>query len=303
MDAKYEPLFTPWKVGNVEIKNRVVMLPMEGTNMIKWEAETGFSKGIKEFYEDRMDQNIGLFIPGLIPMVSIVGERWVYKHPEVFAPAKEVVDEIHECGAKVFFQLSAGAGRSMILPPLLKPLIKYKPVSDLTDKIVTSKWWWSAPDAGLPNVWSTDVKMYEFTSKMISQFVYAFGQTALRCKEIGVDGVEIHAVHEGYLLDQFAMPYTNHRTDAYGGSLENRLRFTCEIVREIKKVCGEDYPVSLRYSVRSMTKGFNSGAVPGEEFTEIGRTMEESEKAVKILEEAIASGIYTHVQPILQPQT
>ena len=286
MDAKYEPLFTPWKVGNVEIKNRVVMLPMEGTNMIKWEAETGFSKGIKEFYEDRMDQNIGLFIPGLIPMVSIVGERWVYKHPEVFAPAKEVVDEIHECGAKVFFQLSAGAGRSMILPPLLKPLIKYKPVSDLTDKIVTSKWWWSAPDAGLPNVWSTDVKMYEFTSKMISQFVYAFGQTALRCKEIGVDGVEIHAVHEGYLLDQFAMPYTNHRTDAYGGSLENRLRFTCEIVREIKKVCGEDYPVSLRYSVRSMTKGFNSGAVPGEEFTEIGRTMEESEKAVKILEEA-----------------
>jgi hypothetical protein len=128
--------------------------------------------------------------------------------------------------------------------------------------------------------------MYEFTSKMISQFVYAFGQTALRCKEIGVDGVEIHAVHEGYLLDQFAMPYTNHRTDAYGGSLENRLRFTCEIVREIKKVCGEDYPVSLRYSVRSMTKGFNSGAVPGEEFTEIGRTMEESEKAVKILEEA-----------------
>ena len=286
MDAKYEALFTPWKVGNVEIKNRVVMLPMEGTNMIKWEAETGFSKGIKEFYEDRMDNNIGLFIPGLIPMVSIVGERWVYKHPEVFAPAKEVVDEIHECGAKVFFQLSAGAGRSMILPPLLKPLIKYKPVSDLTDKIVTSKWWWSAPDKGLPNVWSPDVKMYEFTEDMIHKFVYAFGQTALRCKEIGVDGVEIHAVHEGYLLDQFAMPYTNHRNDAYGGSLENRLRFTCEIVKEIKKVCGDDYPVSLRYSVRSMTKGFNSGAVPGEEFTEVGRTMEESEKAVKILEEA-----------------
>ena len=286
MDAKYEPLFTPWKVGNVEIKNRVVMLPMEGTNMIKWEAETGFSKGIKEFYEDRMDNNIGLFIPGLIPMVSIVGERWVYKHPEVFAPAKEVVDEIHECGAKVFFQLSAGAGRSMILPPLLKPLIKYKPISDLTDKIVTSKWWWSAPDKGLPNVWSPDVKMYEFTEDMIHKFVYAFGQTALRCKEIGVDGVEIHAVHEGYLLDQFAMPYTNHRNDAYGGSLENRLRFTCEIVKEIKKVCGDDYPVSLRYSVRSMTKGFNSGAVPGEEFTEVGRTMEESEKAVKILEEA-----------------
>ncbi len=286
MDAKYEPLFTPWKVGNVEIKNRVVMLPMEGTNMIKWEAETGFSEGIREFYADRKDNNIGLFIPGLIPMVSIVGERWVYRHPEVFAPAKAVVDDIHKSGAKVFFQLSAGAGRSMILPPVLKPFINYKWLSDLTDKIVTSKWWWSTPDPGEPSVWSPDVKMFEFTSEMIARFVYAFGQTALRCKEIGVDGVEIHAVHEGYLLDQFAMPYTNHRTDAYGGSLENRLRFTCEIVREIKKVCGEDYPVSLRYSVVSKTKGFNSGAVPGEEYVEVGRDMAESEKAVKILEEA-----------------
>ncbi|MBP5273094.1 MAG: FAD-dependent oxidoreductase [Clostridia bacterium] len=287
MDAKYEALFTPWKVGNVEIKNRVVMCPMEGTNMIKWEAETGFSEGIREFYADRKDQDIGLFIPGLIPMVSIVGERWAYKHPEVFAPAKDVVDDIHESGAKVFFQLSAGAGRSMILPPLLKPFIANSAISALTSKIITSKWWWSAPDKGLPNVWNPDVKMYEFTEKMIDKFVYAFGQTALRCKEIGVDGVEIHAVHEGYLLDQFAMPYTNHRTDKYGGSLENRLRFACDIVREIKKVCGDDYPVSLRYSVVSKTKGFNSGAVPGEEdYVEIGRTMEESEKAVKILEEA-----------------
>ncbi|MBR6322301.1 MAG: FAD-dependent oxidoreductase, partial [Lachnospiraceae bacterium] len=116
--------------------------------------------------------------------------------------------------------------------------------------------------------------------------VYAFGQTALLCKEAGVDGVEIHAVHEGYLLDQFALPYTNHRTDAYGGSLENRLRFACEIVREIKKVCGEDFPVSVRYSVTSKTRGFNEGAVPGEEFDEVGRSMEESEKAIKILEEA-----------------
>ena len=244
MNEKYAPLFTPWKVGNVEIKNRIVMLPMEGTNMIAWEAKTGFVKGIENLYRDRKDNNIGLFIPGLIPMISIMGEKWLYKHPEVFEPVKPIVEEIHQSGAKIFFQLSAGAGRSMILPTMLKPFV------------------------------------------MIHQFIYAFGQSAKLCKEAGVDGVEIHAVHEGYLLDQFAMPYTNHRTDAYGGSLENRLRFACEIVREIKKVCGEDFPVSLRYSVRSMTRGFNQGAVPGEEFTEVGRTMEESEKAIKILEEA-----------------
>ena len=286
MDKKYEPLFTPWKVGNVEIKNRIVMLPMEGTNMIQWEAKTGFTKGIEEFYRDRKDNNIGLFIPGLIPLISILGEKWIYKHPEVFEPVKPVIDEIHKSGAKIFFQLSAGAGRSMILPPLLMPFVRPGILNKASSKLVMSKWWWSGPDPDMPNVWAPDVKMGLFTSEMISQFVYAFGQTAKLCKEAGVDGVEIHAVHEGYLLDQFATPYTNHRTDAYGGSLENRLRFACEIVREIKKVCGEDFPVSMRYSVCSMTRGFNAGAVPGEEFTEVGRTMEESEKAIRILESA-----------------
>ena len=286
MDEKYAPLFTSWKVGNVEIKNRIVMLPMEGTNMIAWEAKTGFVKGIANLYRDRKDNNIGLFIPGLIPMISIMGEKWLYKHPEVFEPVKPIIEEIHQSGAKIFFQLSAGAGRSMILPTMLKPFVGNKILKKASSRMIMTKWWWSAPDPDMPNVWAPDVKMDLFTSEMIHQFIYAFGQSAKLCKEAGVDGVEIHAVHEGYLLDQFAMPYTNHRTDAYGGSLENRLRFACEIVREIKKVCGEDYPVSLRYSVRSMTRGFNQGAVPGEEFTEVGRTMEESEKAIKILEEA-----------------
>ena len=286
METKYEPLFQPWKIGNVEIKNRIVMLPMEGTNMIAWEAKTGFVKGIDRFYRDRKDNNIGLFIPGLIPLVSIVGEKWVYNHPEVFEPVKPIVKEIHDSGAKIFFQLSAGAGRSMILPPMLKPFVKKGFLKNVSSKAIMSKWWWSAPDDDLPNVWDPDVKMDHFTSEMISRFVYAFGQTAKLCKDAGVDGVEIHAVHEGYLLDQFAMPYTNHRDDCYGGSLENRLRFACEVVKEIKKVCGKDYPVSLRYSVCSMTRGFNQGAVPEEVFTEVGRSMEESEKAIRILEEA-----------------
>jgi 2-enoate reductase len=286
MDAKYEPLFTPWRIGSVEIKNRIVMLPMEGTNMIQWEAKTGFVKGIGEFYRDRKDRDIGLFIPGLIPLVSIIGKKWVYKHPEVFDWVKPIVSEIHESGAKIFFQISAGSGRSMLLPPMLRPFVKKGLLRSLSSPLIASKWWWSAPDPDEPNVWDPEVKMDLFTSDMIKKFIYAFGQTALRCREAGVDGVEIHAVHEGYLLDQFTLPYTNHRGDEYGGSLENRLRFACEVVREIKKVCGADYPVSLRYSVRSMTRGFNKGAVPGEEFTEVGRTMEESERAIRLLEEA-----------------
>ena len=286
MEARFEPLFRPWKIGNVEIKNRVVMLPMEGTNMIQWEAKTGFVKGIEELYRDRKDQDVGLFIPGLIPLISIVGQKWVYRHPEVFEPVKPIVQEIHDSGARIFFQLSAGSGRSMLLPPLLKPFVKKGVLKALSSPFLMTKWWWSAPDDDEPNVWDPDVRMDLFTEKMIRKFVYAFGQTAKRCQEAGVDGVEIHAVHEGYLLDQFAMPYTNHRQDAYGGSLENRLRFASEIVREIKRVCGVDFPVSLRYSVCSMTRGFNEGAVPGEKFTEVGRTMAESEQAIQILEKA-----------------
>ena len=66
------------------------------------------------------------------------------------------------------------------------------------------------------------------TVPQIEEIIDAFARTALLCKEAGVDGVEVHAVHEGYLLDQFAMKYTNHRTDAYGGSFENRYRFAVE---------------------------------------------------------------------------
>ena len=82
------------------------------------------------------------------------------------------------------------------------------------------------------------------------------------------------------------MPYSNHRTDEYGGSFENRYRFAVEVVRAIKAACGEDYPVSLRYSVLSKTKGFNSGAVPGEDYVEVGRDMAESERAIRYLQEA-----------------
>ncbi len=287
MDERYKPLFTPWKVGNVEIKNRIAMMPMEGTNWIMWETRTKYNKEVEEFTRERAKADVGLFIPGAIPVISMVGNKWLYKHPEVFKPVKTFMDEIHSYGSKVFFQLTIGPGRSLPMPQQLFPLAEHKWLGKALNPVMgLEKWWLVAPDDDLPNVWATDKMHHAMTAEQIRQVVYAFGQSAKLCKEAGVDGVEIHAVHEGYLLDQFTMPYTNHRTDEYGGSLENRYRFAMDIVKEIKKVCGEDYPVSLRYSVTSKTKGFNQGAVPGEEFVEVGRTMEESEKAIKMLEEA-----------------
>lgn len=126
----------------------------------------------------------------------------------------------------------------------------------------------------------------EMTKEEIHERVEAFGKLAKMCKDAGIDGVEIHAVHEGYLLDQFAISAMNTRTDEYGGSLENRLRFTCEIIQEIKRVCGKDYPVTVRYSVASKMKGWNQGALPGEDYKEFGRSLEESPKAAQIFEAA-----------------
>jgi 2-enoate reductase len=125
------------------------------------------------------------------------------------------------------------------------------------------------------------------TKEHIHEVVEDFARTALLCKNAGIDGIDVHALHEGYLLDQFAAKYTNHRTDEYGGSLENRLRFACEIVKAVKEKCGEDYPVIIRFSVESKTRAFGHGILPEDHTSvEIGRDVEEAKKAVKILSEA-----------------
>jgi 2-enoate reductase len=143
-----------------------------------------------------------------------------------------------------------------------------------------------APSDGIPNVWSPSVKHRGLTREEIAEYVDAYAKSALLCKEAGIDGVEIHAVHEGYLLDQFAVTGTNRRTDEYGGELENRLRFATDIIKAIKAACGRDYPVSVRYSAASKMRGFNQGALPGEDYVEFGRSLEESPAAARILEAA-----------------
>ena len=161
--------------------------------------------------------------------------------------------------------------------PLLGKLAS--PVADL-DYITASA-------SATPNRWYDEVKSRPMTIKEIQDQVEAFAKTSKKLMDAGVDGVEIHAVHEGYLLDQFTISNMNYRTDQYGGSFENRFRFPVEIVQAIKAACGPDFPVSLRYSVVSKTKDWGKGAMPYEkDFKEFGRDMEESERAVKYLADA-----------------
>lgn len=285
MDQRLAPLFTPWKIGSCEIKNRVVLTSMGGTNLLGWMEINHFDKAGAKFIMEVAKNNCGLVLPGCQPVYNPMLGQWLHKNKKMYKDLAKWMPEFHKTGAKLFIQLTAGFGRSFTIDHLMETLftnkalrVVSKPIMDL-DKIT------AAPSVS-PNRWSNKVPSREMTVEEIREFIEAFGKTSKLLKDAGVDGVEIHAVHEGYLLDQFTLKYVNQRTDEYGGSLENRYRFAAEIVKEIKRVCGDDFPVSLRYSVESKTKGFREGALPGEEYTEVGRDMAESEIAAKYLQDA-----------------
>ena len=287
MDTKYEALFTPWKIGNVEIKNRIVMCPMGGTSLFGWMEVTGchFDKEAAKLFLERAKNNVGLIIPGIAPVRDTIWGRWLWQNPKMFEDLKVFMDEIHKTGAKVFIQLTAGMGRSWAIPDMVAGLHKNKVTRAIMKPIIDTNHELASPSEQ-PCRWDEEIICPEMTVNQIRQIVEAFAKTAKLCKDAGVDGVEVHAVHEGYLLDQFSIKFYNKRTDAYGGSFENRYRFATDIVKAIKASCGQDYPVSLRYSVESKLKGFQQGIVPGENAQEMGRGMEESEKAAKYLQVA-----------------
>ena len=286
MNEKYNALFTPWKIGNVEIPNRIVQCSMGGTSLFGWMEPCHLDKEAAYFLLNRAQDGVGLILPGMQCIKDAIGGRWLYQNDKMFRDLKPYMDEFHKTGAKLFVQLAAGMGRSMAITKPMIMLLKHpllgklaSPVADL-DYITASA-------SATPNRWYDEIKSRPMTIKEIHDQVDAFAKTAKKLMDAGVDGVEIHAVHEGYLLDQFTISNMNYRTDEYGGSFENRYRFPVEIVQAIKAACGKDFPVSLRYSVVSKTKDWGKGAMPYEtDFKEFGRDMEESEKAIKYLADA-----------------
>ena len=285
MDERLKPLFTPWRIGKVEIKNRIVMTSMGGTDLFGWMEVNHFDRAGADFLMEVAKNNAGLVLPGCQPVYNPMLGQWLHRNTRMFDELARWMPEFHKTGAKLFVQLTAGFGRSFTVSSMMETLytnpalrVLSKPFMDL-DRITAS----ASP---AESRWSDKVPSREMTKAEIQEIIDAFAQSAALLKAAGVDGVEVHAVHEGYLLDQFTLKYVNHRTDEYGGSLENRYRFAAEIVKAIKAACGQDFPVSLRYSVVSRTKGLRQGALPGESYTEVGRDMAESELAARLLQDA-----------------
>lgn len=264
MSIHYKKLFEPIKIGSVEIKNRIFMSPMGPVGFA--EGNGAFTKAGQEYYIERARGGTGLIMTGTVNVdyneILPGGLPCPTVNPVAFTQsALDMLNSVHSLGAKFFLQLSGGLGRSAF--------------PGATSQHI-------APSPAL-NRFDPRIQHREMTHEEIQTLIANFVKAAVIAKGAGFDGIEIHAVHEGYLLDQFGLSFFNQRTDEYGGSLENRLRIATQIVQGIKQVCGKDFPVGLRFSPKSFLKGYAQGAVPGEEFEEKGRDYEEGIEAAKLL--------------------
>ncbi len=120
MKKEYEVLFTPFKIGNLEIPNRFVMCPMEPTALIEWTSKpVGYDEAVHDLIVERAKDGIGLIIPGALAVYSLVNRMFIGDHPEAFRGISDLMDEVHSYGSKLFMQISAGLGRNL---PVAKQL-------------------------------------------------------------------------------------------------------------------------------------------------------------------------------------
>ena len=260
-------LFTPLSIGKVSIKNRFAMAPMGPLGL--GDEQGGFNQRGIDYYTARARGGTGLIITGVTFVDNTIEEHGMpncpnstYNPVQFVRTSREMTERVHAYNARIFLQMSGGFGR-VTIPTNLG---EFPPVAPSP---IQHRW--------------LDKTCRALTVDEIHELVRDFGEGAYNAKRAGFDGVQIHAVHEGYLIDQFAISLFNQRTDEYGGSLENRLRFAREIVEEIKRRCGQDFPVMLRYSPKSFIKALREGALPGEEFKEKGRDLPEGVEAAKLL--------------------
>ena len=270
MKKEYEALFTPIRIGNVEIRNRFAMAPMA---MGQLDDHWAYKQESIDYFTERARGGTGLIITG----ANFIENR-IEKHRKASFPCpledpqsymtqlKKMSDNIHSYNSKLFVQLTAGLGRSAI------------PAMILDNTFV-------APSA-TTNRWDASIQHRALTTEEIYELIKDFATCAMLAKMGGADGIEVHAVHEGYLLDNFTMEYFNQREDEFSGDLMGRLRFPLAILQAVKQACGKDFPVILRFSLKSFIRAERHGILPGESYPELGRDIEEGLQFAKILTEA-----------------
>lgn len=264
---EYSKLFSPMKIGNVEVKNRVVMAPMcMGFGQYNGCA----TKTMMDYYEERAKGGVGLIFTEITRINDITGAssfgQLGMSHDYQIPALKEMARRIHRHGCKIMVELHHPGRQNLGLMIGTVPLCVAgdKLMGNLYTKILTEAVIppgkklqekgivprTVAPSKCEKSKMSGSVNR-ALSVKEIKRLICQFVEGAVRVKKAGCDGVELHASH-GYLIQQFLSPNTNKRTDAYGGSLENRMRFLTEIIDGIRKNCGKDFPIVVRLTVDEM---------------------------------------------------
>lgn len=250
--SEFKHLFEPITVGPVTIRNRVYETP-HGTYMSdRIPGEFGFglpSKAQAAYYAERAKGGIGLIIEepvvihrsGEVPSPVICGAD-----PRTVPGFRNITDSVHRFGAKIFIQLVHHGHHG-------NPVYTFQPA--LAPSQVQAVGAYTIPK--------------EMEKEEIEELVEGFGVTAKNMKDAGYDGVEIHSTH-GYLVEQFLSPFYNHRTDEYGGSLENRMRFLLEAIDRIRSYVGRDIAVGVRLNSDEML----AGGLSQEDFQEIAKRLD-----------------------------
>lgn len=265
MSEHFSRLFEPVRIGKVTIKNRLAMAPMGIVGLTDIEGNP--TQRAIDYYAERARGGIGLIITSLFKVdneIEVHAVRMEMISEVSKTPLGELCDLVHALGSKIFIQLTAGFGRVSVPGNFVN-----KPVSA----------------SASPSYFDPATTCRPLTTGEVEKLVKAFGKAAEIAALAGMDGIELHG-HEGYIFDQFTTAIWNNRTDKYGGDLRGRLTFPIEVLKEIKKRVGEDFPVQYRFGLKHYMKELNSGALKDEDFSEAGRDIEEGIEMAKLLEEA-----------------
>jgi 2,4-dienoyl-CoA reductase-like NADH-dependent reductase (Old Yellow Enzyme family)/thioredoxin reductase len=224
-------LFSPIRIKKMEIPNRIVMPPM-GTNL--GNSDGTVSEANLAYMKRRARGGAGLIITEISAVhptgMAIPSELGSYD--DRFIPGlKKLADVIHASGGKAALQLHHTGRESLFLLKAGKAIAP-SPIRSLVFGLTPR----------------------EMTREEVQELIAAFGAAAFRGKQAGFDAVEVHGAH-GYLLTQFLSALSNQRTDEYGGDLVKRSRFIREVLREVRRRVGEEFPVSLRLSAEEFIKG------------------------------------------------
>lgn len=267
----YTKLFEPGRIGGLEIRNRIVM-PAMGCSFAEASGEAG--PRMIRYYAERAKGGVGLIITEITRIDDITGvgtpNQLSVTNTHVVPQLSRLAETLHAYDTKLFVQLHHPGNQT---PSRLIGGLQPVSASDVTCRVIGEQ----------PRPLTT-----EEVEGMVKKFVTG----AVIAQKAGVDGVEIHAAH-GYLVSQFLSPYTNKRTDKYGGSFEGRMRFITEIIKGIQAMCGPRFPISVRMNGND----YLPGGIEDDEAVQIAKYLE----ALGIQCINVSCGMYDSGATIIEP--